>query len=299
MSPRESSLEDRQREEPSTGASALPSELQLYVLLHRFFLSVLFFLRQFATFLFTLLSLSIGRRIRTVLTTWFGTAAPWPSLLLSYSATNRRYCKLIYCHYFWMDFRHTCACRCMTHYNWTNESELKRDSFPEHSAVFVFQVFPNIFLSSSATEGILLLQSIRSVAISFWSANFPPGVLGEYFSGNALSKRCVTAVAKAQILLDWNASRFFFSMFTFSISRVNSFSSRFLFLYFFKMLTMFLFLSTHKVLSTTRCVTLIILFVTITSVTRNVTVSTNWIVTSNTRRLHNLQFKLSKMGFNS
>ena len=67
----------------------------------------------------------------------------------------------------------------------------------------------NIFLSSSATEGILLLQGIRNVAISFWSANFPPGVLGEYFSGNALSKRCVTAVAKAEILLDWNASRFF------------------------------------------------------------------------------------------
>lgn len=67
----------------------------------------------------------------------------------------------------------------------------------------------NTFLSSSATEGILLLQAIRSVAISFWSANFPPSVLGEYFSGNALSKRCVTALAKAEILLDWNASRFF------------------------------------------------------------------------------------------
>ena len=111
--PCESSLEDRQREEPSTGAPALPSwEPQLYVLLRPLFLvSVLFLLRRFATFRFTMLSLSIGQRIGTLLTTWFGTAAPWPSLLLSYSAMNRRYCKLIYCHYFWMDFRHTCACR--------------------------------------------------------------------------------------------------------------------------------------------------------------------------------------------
>ena len=182
MSPRESSLEDRQREEPSTGASALPSELQLYVLLHRFFLSVLFFLRQFATFLFTLLSLSIGRRIRTVLTTWFGTAAPWPSLLLSYSATNRRYCKLIYCHYFWMDFRHTCACRCMTHYNWTNESELKRDSFPEHSAVFVFQVFPKTYsfrrlrqresCCCSLSEALQYLFEVLIFLPAFWGNIF-------------------------------------------------------------------------------------------------------------------------------
>ena len=156
----------------------------------------------------------------------------------------------------------------------------------------------HIFLSSSATEGILLLQSIRSIAISFWSANFPPGVLGEYFSGNALSKRCVTAVGKAEILLDWNASRFFSPCLLFQFHEwlplVRVSSSLFL-----QNAHYVSFLSTHEVRSTRRRVTLIILFVTITSVTKNVTVSTNWIVTSNTRRLHNLQFKLSKMGFNS
>ena len=230
MSLRESSLEDRQREEPSTGAPALPSwELQLYVRLRSFFLCLYFFffagLRRF--FLWCFLSRSVQESelsslldsdlllldllcfCLTVLrigdiANWFTvTTCEWTSDILVLAVDSLQLDEWIWTETGFISRALSCLC------------------FSSNSKT--------IFLSSSATEGILLLQAIRNVAISFWSANFPPGVLGEYFSGNALSKRYVTAVAKAEILLDWNASRFFFSMFTFSISGVTSFSSRFLF----------------------------------------------------------------------
>lgn len=92
----ESSLEDRQREGPSTGAPALLTIMgaaTICALAPLFLVSELFFffayLRRFFLRFFN--SLSIGRWIGTVLTTRFGGAAPCPSLLLSYGATNSWY----------------------------------------------------------------------------------------------------------------------------------------------------------------------------------------------------------------
>ena len=154
-------------------------------------------------------------------------AAPWPSLVLSYSATDGDIAN-------W--FTVTTSESTFDILVLADES-LQLDEWIWTETGFISRALSclcflsnstNIFLSSSATEGILLLQAIRRVVISFWSANFPPGVLGEYFSGNALGKRCVTAKAKAEILLDWNASRFFYpcSLFQFhewlSLVRVSS-----------------------------------------------------------------------------
>lgn len=210
MSPCESSLEDQQREKQSTGAPALPSwELQLYVLLRRFFLCLYFFffagLRRF--FLRCFLS-------RSVEESELSSPLDWELLLLDLLC----FCLTV------LRIGDIANWFTVTTSEWTfdilvlADDSLQLDEWIWTETGFISRALSclcfssnskNIFLSSSATEGILLLQAIRSVAISFWSANFPPGVPGEYFSGNALSKRCVTAVAKAEMLLDWNASRFF------------------------------------------------------------------------------------------
>ena len=60
-------------------------------------------------------------------------------------------------------------------------------------------------LIESASGGILLAQANLNVAMSFCNSSFPCAVFNEYFSGNALAKRGVTAEENADIDLDWKA----------------------------------------------------------------------------------------------